>query len=143
VKREMLSPLRRGSIAASLASSFGKESSFDAIAVMGDPNTVVLPRFEDVGKRKDPKSPSSPVLRRIKTEDEEALESETETSDEKYLMHFRKTVWKQLVPVDLDQIDGVERSSCSIIETEAQYFAPVRVPPMHRSLANHCSFITL
>lgn len=126
VKRGLLSPLRRGSIAASLASSFGKESSGD---ISGDPNTVVLPRFEDVARRKDTKSPSSPVLRKIKVEDEEAVDDESEASDDKYIRQFRTTVWRQLVPVELDSVDGIERTSCSIVETEAQYFPPVSFRP--------------
>lgn len=125
-RRDMLSPFRRGSIAASLASSFGKDS--EGLSVPGDPNIVVLPRFEDVARRKDPKSPSSPGLRRIKTEEEERPPEVQEENEEEYIRQFRDVVWRQLVPVELDQLDGMERSSAAIVETEAQFFPPVCRP---------------
>ena len=132
VKRERLSPHRRGSIAPSLASSFGKESSAEGLSSMGDPNVVVLPKFEDVARRQTGKDPASPVLRRIKVEEEDhepSLEPEEEQDEERYIRHFRNVVWRQLVPAELDQLDGMERSSSTIVETEAQYFPPVRREP--------------
>ncbi len=128
VKRERLSPLRRGSIAPSLDSSFGKESSTESISAMADPNVVVLPRFEDVARRQTGKDSSSPVLRRVKTEEQEnepSPEPEQERNDEQYIRQFRDVVWRQLVPAEIDQLDGMKRSSSMIVETEAQYFPPV------------------
>ena len=128
-----MSPLRRGSVATSLTSSFGRQDSvLEGVPVLGDPNTVVLPRFEDVAKRgtgKDGKSPSSPTLTRIKTEDfeEPMVDSETDKNamDERYLRQFRSVVWKQLVPAEIDHLDGMERSSAIIMENEAAFFPPV------------------
>lgn len=128
VKRERLSPLRRGSIAPSLASSYGKESSVESRSVPGDPNVIVLPRFEDVARRQTGKETSSSTLRRVKTEEEDnppSPEPEQEPNEEKYIHQFRDVVWRQLVPAEIDQLDGMERSSSTIVETEAQYFPPV------------------
>ena len=146
-RRDRLSPLRRGSLAASLASSFGKDSTGDK-SVPGDPNVVVLPRFEDVARRqtgKDCKSPTSPNLRRIKTEDEtkHSPEREQEANEERYIRRFRDVVWRQLVPAEVDQLDGMERSSSMLVETEAQYFPPVCSILPNVALADCCSFITL
>ena len=55
-----------------------------------------------------------------------SMEPEQEASEEKYIHQFRNVVWRQLVPVELDQLDGMERSSAQIVESEAQYFPPVR-----------------
>jgi hypothetical protein len=138
VKRDLLSPLRRGSVAPSLASSFGKESSGEGIPVPGDPNIVVLPRFEDVPKRpanKDPRSPSSPSLSRVQTKDSVvSSDHELGMNEEKYLSQFRDVVWRQLVSVELGQIDGMERSSAVIVEVESQYFPPVCLASQLRCL---------
>ncbi|KAI9872569.1 MAG: hypothetical protein M1823_008139, partial [Watsoniomyces obsoletus] len=80
------------------------------MSVPGDPNVVVLPRFEDVARRqngKDCKSPTSPNPRRIKTEDETKYspEREQEANEEKYMRQFRDVVWRQLVPAEVDQLD--------------------------------------
>jgi hypothetical protein len=131
LKQERLLPIRRGSFAASLASSLGKESSTEGIPEPGDPNVVVLPRFEDVAKRtgKGPRSPACRALRRVKTEEEECRQSsepEHEGNEEKYIRQFRQVVWKQLIPVEMNRLDGMEGSSAVIVETEAQFFPPVR-----------------
>ncbi len=143
VKKELLSPLRRSSIAASIASSSGRDVAVEGIPVPGDPNTVVLPRFEDVARRntfssfKDLRSPISPTARHtlIKTEDsdEVAIVEESEFildgqgpgQDDKYIRQFRQVVWKQLVPAELDQKDGMMRSSVGVLETAASMFPPV------------------
>jgi hypothetical protein len=132
--KRKLSPLRRGSIAPSLASSFGKDSSVEGVPLYGDPNVVVLPRFEDVTRRagKDPKSPTSPSLRRVKTEEEDSRpssEAGQEATDEKYARQFRDVVWRQLVPAEIDMLDGMERSSALIVENEARFFSPVCYKP--------------
>ncbi|RMZ81948.1 hypothetical protein DV737_g2240, partial [Chaetothyriales sp. CBS 132003] len=122
------SPLRRGSVATSQTSS---QSAMDAILGTSDPNTVVLSRFEDVPRRgagRDPKSPLSSQSR-IKTEETEDVlmdgENERTLQDEKYIRQFRRVVWKQLVPAEIDQSDGMENSSAVIIESEAAFFPPV------------------
>ena len=148
IKRERLSPLRRGSVAASLASSFGRESAVEGVSVSGDPNIVVLPRFEDVARRgngKDGKMPPSPTLTRIKTEDfEEAMadtEAEKDSVDERYFQQFRTVVWKQLVPAEIDHLDGMARSSAIILETEASFFPPVSHAFAPMNVTNVLSFI--
>ena len=127
IKRDRLSPFRRGSIATSLASSLGKESSAESI-IPPDPNIVVLPKFEDVARRQTGKEPLSPNLRRIKTEEDDAeklSEAEMEASEERYIRQFREAVWRQLVPAEIDQLNGMEHSSAFIVENEAQFFPPV------------------
>ena len=127
IKRDHLSPFRRGSIATSLASSLGKESSAESI-IPPDPNIVVLPKFEDVARRQTGKEPLSPNLRRIKTEEDDAeklSEAEMEASEERYIRQFREAVWRQLVPAEIDQLNGMEHSSAFIVENEAQFFPPV------------------
>jgi len=142
VKRERLSPLRRGSVSASLASSLGRDSVVEGIPVPGDPNIVVLPRFEDIARRgtfssKDPLSPST-QLSKVKSEDSMASMNpplppamidetpSTTTIDSRYLTQFRHVVWKQLVPAELDQVDGMDSSSFDFMELAAQSFPPVR-----------------
>ena len=128
IKRERLSPLRRGSIAASLASSMGRDSAMEGVPLSHDPNIVVLPRFEDANRLKG-KSPPSPTLTRIKTEDFEQnladAEIARESMDEKYLHQFKDVVWRQLVPAEVAQLDGMEASSVVILEGEAAFFPPV------------------
>lgn len=153
VKRELLSPLRRGSIATSRASSGGRESAVDGIAIPGDPNVVVLPRFEDVTRRgtfssKEPRSPISPIARPsiIKKEDqEEAIMTEEPTTmtdaidtdqDARYLRQFRQVVWRQLVPAEPDQRDGMARSSVNLLELAAKAFAPVCDPDRNNGVCS-------
>ena len=114
-RRDRLSPLRRPSLAPSLASSLGRDS--EIIALSNDPNIVVLPRFEDVARRVTSREAASPTIARIKTEDD------TDTED-RYMRQFKKIVWSQLVPVDLGQIDS-EKSSANIFERESHFFPPV------------------
>lgn len=131
IKREILSPLRRGSLAISLASSFGRESVLESGPGMEDPNIVILPRFEDVHRRgpgKDGKSPASSGLIRIKTEDFEEVTTwseERHSVDGRYLKHFKTVVWKQLVPAEIEHLDGMEGSSVVILENEAAFFPPL------------------
>ncbi|KIW98855.1 uncharacterized protein Z519_00518 [Cladophialophora bantiana CBS 173.52] len=152
IKRELLPTLRRGSIATSLASSLGREAGVEAIPLSGDPNTVVLPRFQDVKRRSTfssnrAHSPISPIVRSaiikseaiIKIEDqEEAVLSEESDSlsetagvgqETRYLRQFRQVVWKHLVPAELDQRDGMVRSSVHILEHAANSF-----PPLHHAM---------
>lgn len=151
VKTESLSPLRRGSIAASLASSTGRETAIEGIPIPGDPNVVVLPRFEDVGRRntfshssKDTKSPLSPSVRPpiiIKSEEsstdgviltEEPMSMDTAITDNhrigqdaRYLRQFRHVVWRQVVPSERESRDGIIPSSVNVLETAAKTFPPV------------------
>ena len=142
IKRELLSPIRRGSLATSQDSSLSREAGAEGIPLPGDPNVIVLPRFEDVTRRgtfssNQARSPISPLARNalIKTEDlEEAViaeEPETmvdaaEASREaKYFRQFREVVWRQLVPTEPDQRDGMVRSSVHILEAAATAFSPV------------------
>jgi len=143
IKRELLSPLRRGSVATSLGSSLSREAAVDSVSVSDDPNIIVLPRFEDVTRRgtfssNQARSPISPVSKHsvIKTEDlEEAVSTEElETMVEsgqlgreaRYLRHFRQVVWRQLVPAEPDQRDGMVRSSANILEAAATVFPPLQ-----------------
>jgi hypothetical protein len=135
IKREFLSPLRRGSLATSLASSLGRD------LVIDDPNTVVLPKFEDVARRNTfssntLRSPVSPIARHtfIKTEDADelavvdepvALPESKESREARYLRQLRQVVWKQLVPAEPDQRDGMVRCSVDILEAAACTFSPV------------------
>ncbi|KAK5195713.1 hypothetical protein LTR92_004654 [Exophiala xenobiotica] len=143
VKKEVLSPLRRGSIAASIASSSGRDVAVEGIPVHGDPNTIVLPRFEDVPRRntfssfKDLRSPISstarPILIKTENSDECAIVEEPASilddqgagQDDKYMRQFRQVVWKQLVPAELDQQDGMMRSSVGVLEIAASIFPPL------------------
>ncbi|ETI29066.1 hypothetical protein G647_01519 [Cladophialophora carrionii CBS 160.54] len=146
IKREMLSPIRRGSLATSQGSSLSREAGVEAIPVSGDPNIVVLPRFEDVTRRgtfssNRARSPISPLIKHenIKTEDlEEAVitevpeamaESSRVSHEARYLRQFRQVVWRQLVPAELDQRDGMVRSSANILEAAAAVF-----PPLHHAI---------
>jgi hypothetical protein len=114
-KRERSLPVRRPSIAPSLASSLGQGS--EGIPFPSDPNIVLLPRFEDTAKRLTGKEPPSPTLVRVKTEEQ--------PSEEAYLTQFKEVVWKHLVPVEVSQLDGNCRSSAAIIEQESLSFPPV------------------
>ncbi|EXJ76002.1 uncharacterized protein A1O5_00510 [Cladophialophora psammophila CBS 110553] len=152
IKRELLPTLRRGSIATSLASSLGREPGVEAIPLSGDPNTVVLPRFQDVKRRSTfssnrAHSPTSPIVRpaiikseaiiKIEDQEEAVLSEESDSLSEtagvgqeaRYLRQFRQVVWKHLVPAELDQRDGMVRSSVHILEHAANTF-----PPLHHAM---------
>ncbi len=154
IKREYLSPMRRGSLATSLGSSRSREAPIDGVSASGDPNIIVLPRFEDVTRRgtfssNQARSPISPIAKHaiIKTEDsEEAIfTEEPETMDDsgrlsreaRYLRQFRQVVWRQLVPAEPDQRDGMVRSSANILEAAAAVFPPVRYFSLFLGFANH------
>jgi hypothetical protein len=64
------------------------------------------------------KEPPSPTLVRVKTEEQ--------PSEEVYLTQFKDVVWKQLVPVEVPQLDGHCRSSAAVIEQESLSFPAVR-----------------
>lgn len=149
-RKEFLSPLRRGSVATSLTSSAGRDSSADAKPQSEDPNVVVLPRFEDISRRgtfssNNPRSPLSPPTKHtiikdedseeaIITEEPDSMDARDSAQDAKYLHQFRHVVWKQLVPAEPDQRDGMMRSSANVLEAAANVFAPVRplvVEPVH------------
>lgn len=117
-RRDRLSPLRRGSIATSLASSLGREG--EGFALPSDPNVVILPKFEDVARRISARDPTSPALSRVKTEDTEF------DPDERYFRQFKNIVWRQLVPAEIQQLDGMDRSSVGAFEQELVFYPPVR-----------------
>lgn len=148
IKRELLSPKRRGSLATSLASSLSRDAVVEGVPVPGDPNIVVLPRFEDLSRRgtfssNHPRSPVSPVAKHvtIKLEDlEDAVVFEEPTlmdesignhQEARYLQQLREVVWKQLVPAEPDHRDGMVRSSVNLLETTAATFPPVRPSADH------------
>ena len=123
-KRFEASILRRGSIAASLASSFGREPMLEAVAHPDDPNIVILPRFEDLSRRstrelKSPTSPTTNARPNIKLEDDDphiSLHSPKITT----LQYFRDFVWKRLVPPEHDS-----DSSIVLLDEAAAQFPPV------------------
>lgn len=123
-RRNGIVPLRRGSIAASLASSFGRDSVIEAIPLPGDPNIVILPRFEDLSRRstRELKSPTSPVAStRPQIKREESDSNVTPPSPEiTTLRRFRDVVWKQLVPPEY----GPD-SSIVLLDEAAAHFPPV------------------
>ena len=142
IKREFLSPIRRGSLATSLGSSLGRESAAEGIPIPGDSNVVVLPRFEDITRRgtfssNQARSPISPMVKHIiikSEEQEEAVITEepewvddiTEAGQEaRYRRQFRQVVWRQLIPAEPDQRDGMVRSSVNVLEAAASRFPPV------------------
>ncbi|EXJ79209.1 hypothetical protein A1O3_08710 [Capronia epimyces CBS 606.96] len=147
IKTEALSPLRRGSVATSLASSIGRDTAVDGASVSGDPNVVVLPRFEDAGRRntfshsKDTKSPPSPSTKHtiikaeetdgaILTEEPASIEDNQRIGqDARYLRQFRNVVWRQLVPFEREARDGTIPSSVNVLETAARTF-----PPLHHAM---------
>jgi len=140
-RKEFLSPLRRGSVATSLTSSLGRDSSADGKQPREDPNVVVLPRFEDISRRgtfssNNPRSPLSPIAKHtiikdedpeeaIMMEEPELIDERDSTQDAKYLHQIRHVVWKQLVPAEPDQRDGMVRSSVNVLEAAANVFAPL------------------
>ncbi|KIX07082.1 uncharacterized protein Z518_05059 [Rhinocladiella mackenziei CBS 650.93] len=146
VKKELPPPLRRGSVATSLASSAGRESAVEGVPIAGDPNIVVLPRFEDVARRgifssREPRSPVSPRAKHIiikdedhdevtMTEEPDAIDDKSKTGqDARYLQRFRQVVWNQLVPAEPDVRDGMMRSSVNVLEMAATTF-----PPLHHAM---------
>lgn len=146
IKRELLSPMRRGSQATSLGSSLSREAAVEGVPVPGDPNIVVLPKFEDITRRgtfstNQARSPISPTVKQtiIKIEDleEAVILEEPEVlagssridQEARYFQQFRQVVWKQLVPAELDQRDGMVRSSADILEAAATTF-----PPLHHAI---------
>ncbi|RMZ80596.1 hypothetical protein DV738_g2697, partial [Chaetothyriales sp. CBS 135597] len=103
-----------------------------ALDASTDPNTVVLTRFEDVPRRGAGREPKSPVSlqSRIKVEEREEMLMDCETErallqDDKYIRQFRRVVWKQLVPAEIDRADGMDNSSAIIVESEAAFFPPL------------------
>lgn len=140
-RKEFLSPLRRGSVATSLTSSLGRDSSTDTKPSREDPNVIVLSRFEDISRRgtfssNNPRSPLSPTAKHtiikdedpeeaIMTEEPDLIDTRDSSQDAKYLDQIRHVVWKQLVPAEPDQRDGMVRSSVNVLEAAANVFAPV------------------
>lgn len=117
-------PPRRASLATSLASSFSRDSNFEAISVPGDPNVVILPRFEDLSRRstRELKSPTSPTATNrphIKREESDCL-FPIRSPEITTLRRFRDVVWKQLVPPE----HGPD-SSIVLLDEAAAQFPPV------------------
>jgi hypothetical protein len=150
-----LSPRRRASLAASMASSHGK----DALPVDGgppgplvplvpgdDPNIVILPRFDDTTRRttalpaKEPRSPTSvqPSSSNPEPPDGEAPYTPDPTTslifkaahggeDFGLLQQFRNVIWKQLTQVEPDPPHATphEPSAVNVFEHAAAYFPPL------------------
>ena len=156
VKILRLSPLRRGSLAASMASSQGRESGVDgthqvdgAYQDSDDPNVVILPRFEDTTRRatlqwKDFHSPTPP---RPTTNSSETsipmLDSHADTEptqslmqraaeggqDANLLQHFRNHIWRQLAQVEHESTAqaSIRGSGIEVLEHAARFFPPVSI----------------
>lgn len=136
VKKELLSPPRRGSVVASFASNAPAVEGISS----GDPNVVVLPRFQDVARHgiSDPRSPISSATKhnfiKGKNLDEAVVSEDPVSLDDtipidrysRYLRQFRYVVWTQFVPTELDVRDGMVRPSANIFEDAAREFPPVR-----------------
>lgn len=124
-RRNGIAPLRRPSIAASLASSFGRESVIEAIPVPGDPNIVILPRFEDLSRRstrelKSPTSPTTSTRPHIKREESSTIPVLAIRGPEVTTLRRFKDVWKQLIPPE----HGPD-SSIVLLDEAAAQFPPV------------------
>lgn len=131
VKSARLSPLRRGSFAASMASSQGRDTGIDSVHQFDsmhhgdeDPNIVILRRFEDASRRatlqwKDSRSPETSRLTTLSPEihsrpaafhnDFNSTQSLMQRAadgggDSDLLHHFRNNVWLQLAQVDKDSM---------------------------------------
>lgn len=123
-------PLRRPSIAASLASSFGRDSVNEGIPLPGDPNIVILPRFEDLSRRstREMKSPTSPTIsNRVHIKQEESIGMPAlaiRSPEFTTLQRFRDVVWTQLIPPE----HGPD-SSIILLDEAAAQFQPVRLSP--------------
>ena len=109
----LLSPLRRGSVTASLASSLpGSERSCN------DPNIMILPRFEDVACARR----GSKDLPKVKMEEEFHIPV---PMDIRYLDRFKDVVWRQLVPVETQQLLSGKPTSVLVFEEEMGYYPAV------------------
>ena len=150
-KSSHLSPFRRGSLAASMASSFGRE----ALLVDGvppeihgsgeDPNVVILHRFEDNTRRptaqsKDSRSPISPPQQSSQSsvpdldcnfpDPHQSLVYLAANGGEDWnlLQQFRNVVWKQLIQFEARNHEpGVYQSTTvtNVFEHAAAYFPPL------------------
>lgn len=123
-KRNEVTALRRGSIAASLASSIGRDSVLETISIPGDPNIIILPRFEDLSRKttrelRSPISPNIPPRPVIKQEESESI-LPSHSPEITVLRHFRDVVWKRLVPLEHES-----DSSIILLDDAAITFAPV------------------
>lgn len=151
-----LSPLRRGSLAVSMASSQGREPGVDGSHQVDgvhqdsvDPNVVILPRFEDATRRatlqwKDLHSPTPP---RLTTNSSEAsipiLDGHADTEptqslmqraaeggqDANLLQHFRNHIWQQLAQIEHESMarTSIRGSGIEVLENAARFFPPVRI----------------
>jgi hypothetical protein len=133
VKSLRLSPLRRGSLAASMASSQGKDSGMEGMHqvrvdgvhhVSEDPNVVILRRFEDATRRstsqwKDSRSPTSPRMTTGSSDaslplvkghvDGDSTQSLMQRAaeggqDSNLLKHFRSHIWRQLAQIEHERL---------------------------------------
>ena len=150
-----LSPLRRGSLATSMASSQGRDSGGDCVHQVDggnhareDPNVVILPRFEDATRRatsqwKETRSPSSPRLSinpsemttmplaegRLNFEGEQSLMQRAAEGgqDSNLLQHFRSHIWCQFAQIEYKNRApaSTRRSGVEVLEQAARHFPPV------------------
>lgn len=133
-RSEAIEP-RRASIATSLASSLGRDSVMEGIALAGDPNIVILPRFEDSGRRsmRDLRAfnlDATTTRPTIKQEDSDEGWS-SRSPDLTTLRHFRDHVWKQLIPPEHEPDSSIE-----LLDEAAAKFPPVRNMKKLRVSAN-------
>ncbi|KAK5076266.1 hypothetical protein LTS08_006894 [Lithohypha guttulata] len=131
-RSEAMEP-RRASIATSLASSLGRDSVMEGIALAGDPNIVILPRFEDSGRRsmRDLRAfnlDAATTRPTIKQEDSDEGWS-SRSPDLTTLRHFRDHVWKQLIPPEHEPDSSIE-----LLDEAAAKFPPVRNMKKPRTL---------
>jgi Fungal specific transcription factor domain len=146
-----LSPLRRGSLAASMASSHGKEALLvdgvppGSIGSGEDPNVVILHRFEDTARRTTilSREPRSPTPLRQSSSSPEQADTETQFTpdpttslifkaanggeDFGLLQQFRNVVWKQLTQIEAEKLDATqhEHITANVFEHAAAYFPPL------------------
>ena len=148
------SPLRRGSLATSMTSSGAKEYTMGGIirAESGDPNVVILPRFEDSTRRpqtnqwKNGTTAASPKQEpKSEIDGFEGIDSSIPLDpsasllyqaaeggqDSNLLQQFRSVVWRQLNQVEADPHETQQTQSLGteIIEQNAAVFPPVSTYP--------------
>lgn len=113
-RKEFLSPLSRRSLATSLTSSAGRDSSTVAKPHSDDLSVVVLPRFEDISSCgtfsfNNPRSPLSPSAKHtiikdeeleeaIITEEPDLMDARDSAQDAKYQHQFRHVVLETSCP---------------------------------------------
>ena len=151
VKSLRLSPLRRGSRTASMASSHGREALLvdgvfpDMTGSGGDPNVVILHQFEDTTRRttalsKEPRSPTAQLQSPSTAEQPDTeghfapdpansliFKAANGGADFGLLQQFRNVVWKQLTQIEAENPDVAqhEHVAVNVFERAAAFFPPL------------------